>query len=203
MNRSRVYRAASHSLDHVDFRPGVPERYLARGMTEDQFWQNIERACQSDSRLQDEWHHRLVAALSQLAADDIVEWNHIFDRFVAAASTIDLMAACYVMNTGAGDDGFYYFRCWLVGMGKAVYDPAIINPDTLASVALPWSSGIDAEAEIYGAAHEAWMQVSGQPDTAPYPARNETAELTGEDWDFDNDKLLRDHLPKLSAFYDD
>ncbi len=65
------------------------------------------------------------------------------------------MAACYVMNTGAGDDGFYYFRCWLVGMGKEIYGKAIKDPDCLVDVALPYSSGIDAEAEIYAAAHEA------------------------------------------------
>ncbi len=106
------------------------------------------------------------------------------------------------MNTGAGNDGFYYFRCWFVGMGKEVYEKAIIDPDILAQVALPRSSGIDAEAEIYGAAHDAWMQVSGQPDTAPYPARNESAELKGAHWDFENDELMREHLPKLSAFYD-
>lgn len=171
-------------------------------MTEDQFWQIVERACQSDSRSSDRWHDKLVSELSQLPADEIVEWNHIFDRFVANASTINLMAACYVMNTGAGDDGFYYFRCWLIGMGKDVYAKALEDPDSLANVALPYSSGVDAEAEIYGAAHTAWMEVSGQPDTAPYPARSETADLVGDGWDFDNDELMRQHLPKLSAFYD-
>lgn len=76
------------------------------------------------------------------------------------------------------------------------------NPDELANVALPFSSGIDAEAEIYSAAHVAWMNSTGQPDTAPYPARNETTDITGDDWDFDNEELMRQNLPKLTAFYD-
>ncbi len=172
-------------------------------MTEDLFWQIIQRACRSDSHSSGDWDRNLTAELSKLSADEIVEWNHIFDRYVAQAYTIDLMAACCVMNTGAGDDGFYYFRCWLVGMGKEVYNKAIDDPDSLVDVTLPYSTGIDAEAEIYAAAHDAWLQVTGQPDTAPYPARNESAELVGEDWDFDDPILMRQHLPRLTAFYDD
>jgi hypothetical protein len=170
-------------------------------MTHEHFWTIIERACKSDRRLSDQWRGNLVAGLADLRADEIVEWNHLFDRFVANACTVELMAACYIMNTGAGDDGFYYFRCWLVGMGKDVYQKALRDADSLADVALPYSSGIDAEAEIYGAAHAAWMQVTGKPDTAPYPARNEAAELVGDVWDFDDDELMRKHLPRLTAFY--
>ena len=171
-------------------------------MNEDQFWGIVQRACQSDSRSSELWSDRLVAELTQLPASEIIEWNHVFDRLVAQACTVDLMAACSVMNTGAGDDGFYYFRCWLVGMGRDVYDKAIDDPDSLVSVAVPFSAGIDAEAEIYGAAHTAWMLVTGQPDTAAYPARNESAELTGDDWDIDDPQLVRQRLPRLTAFYD-
>ncbi len=63
------------------------------------------------------------------------------------------------------------------------------------------SEGIDAEAEIYAAAHRAWMEVTGQPDTADYPARNEAAELIGEDWDFDDRAQMRKRLPRLASVY--
>jgi hypothetical protein len=171
-------------------------------MSDERFWQIIDRACRSNSCVSEQWHANLVFELQQLSPDEIVEWNHIFDRLVAQACTIDLMAACYIMNTGAGDDGFYYFRCWLVGMGKDVYERALKNPDSLADVALPYSSGVDAEAEIYGAAHAAWQRVSGKADTDPYPARNESAELVGDDWDFDNESQMRERLPRLTAFFD-
>src|SRR4051812_30190774 len=82
--------------------------YLVTGMTDKRFWLIIDRACKSDSRMSDEWNDNLVSELQQLSPDEIIEWNHIFDRLVAQACTIDLMAACYIMNTGAGDDGFYY-----------------------------------------------------------------------------------------------
>lgn len=90
---------------------------------------------------------------------EIIEWNHIFDRLAARAHTVDLWGAAYLINGGASDDGFYYFRCWLIGMGREVYEAAVANPDSLADAA---AEGIDAEAEIYSAAHQAWMVVTGR-----------------------------------------
>ena len=174
-------------------------------MTYDNFWGIIESACHSDPRSAAEWAGRLTQALAQLPADDIIEWNHIFDRLAAQAYRTDLWAAAYVINGGASDDGFYYFRCWLIGMGKHVYNSAIANPDSLANVASPrwFAQGIDAEAEIYAAAHCAWLQVTGKSYSDDYPARNESAELIGEDWDFDDPELMRRHLPHLAALYEE
>jgi len=172
-------------------------------MTHDQFWQIIDDTCQSDPRSSEEWDERLTDALAQLPAEEIIAWDHIFDQLAAQAYRTDLWAAAYLINGGASDDGFYYFRCWLIGMGKQIYNDAIANPDSLANVATPqwFADGIDAEAEIYVAAHRAWMQVTGKPDTAEYPVRNERAELVGENWDFDDPELMRQHLPQLDALY--
>jgi hypothetical protein len=174
-------------------------------MTDEQFWTIIEQACGSDVRSADEWDGRLTEMLVQLPADDIVEWNHIFDRLAAQAYRTDLWAAAYLINGGASDDGFYYFRCWLIGMGRRVYESAIKHPDNLADVVSPaWIlEGIGAEAEIYGAAHAAWMAVTGKSDTDHYPARNEEAELIGEEWDFDDPNQMRQHLPRLAALYEE
>ena len=117
---------------------------------------------------------------------------------IGAIQVYSQSRAAYVINGGASDDGFYYFRCWLIGMGRRVYEAALADPDSLADAVLP---GIDAEAEIYAAAHSAWMAVTGRPDTDPYPARNEGAELRGEAWDFDDDEEVRRRLPRLAAIY--
>jgi hypothetical protein len=167
-------------------------------MDQEQFWAIVDTACQSDPRGADEWERRLQSELEKLEPAEIIEWNHVFDRLAARAYTVDLWGAAYIINGGASDDGFYYFRCWLIGMGRNVYEGAVANPDSLADVVAP---GIDAEAEIYGVAHAAWMAVTGRPDTDPYPARNEDAELRGEEWDFDDDKEVRRHLPRLAQMY--
>lgn len=172
-------------------------------MDEAWFWKIVAQACRSNPRKAEEWDERLQAALEKLQPAEIIEWNHIFDRLAARAYTVDLWGAAYLINGGASDDGFYYFRCWLIGMGREVYEAAVADPDTLGSVVRPsWGAeGVDAEAEIYAAAHQAWMAVTGRPDTDPYPARNEQAELQGADWNFDDDAEVRRRLPRLAAMY--
>jgi hypothetical protein len=167
-------------------------------MDEERFWRIIAKACRSNPRKVEEWDERLQSVLDKLQPHEIIEWNHIFDRLAAQAYTVDLWGAAYLINGGASDDGFYYFRCWLIGMGREVYEAAVANPDSLADAVV---QGIDAEAGIYDAAHQAWMAVTSRPDTDPYPARNEAAELRGEDWDFNDDAEVLRRLPRLAAMY--
>jgi hypothetical protein len=167
-------------------------------MDEEQFWKIVAKACRSNPRSAEKWDQRLQSALEKLPPAEIIEWNHIFDRLAARAYTVDLLGAAYLINGGASDDGFYYFRCWLIGMGRDVYEAAVAHPDSLSDAVEP---GIDAEAEIYAAAHSAWMVVTGNPDTAPYPARNERAKMRGKDWDFEDHDEVRRRLPRLAAMY--
>jgi hypothetical protein len=163
-----------------------------------QFWDIVAAACELDATKSDAWADKLKTALMKLPPNDIVEWNHIFDRLAARAYTVDLWGAAYLINGGASDDGYYYFRCWLIGMGRKVYEAALANPDSLADVV---RQHVEAEAEIYAAAHQAWIAVTGHSDTDPYPARNETAELQGETWDFDDSAEVRRRMPRLAAKY--
>jgi Protein of unknown function (DUF4240) len=162
------------------------------------FWEIIAIACRADPRLAERWDQDLRLELEKYEPAQIIMWNHIFDRLAARAYTVDLWGAAYIINGGASDDGFYYFRCWLIGMGRAVYEAAIEDPDSLADAVVP---KIDAEAEIYAAAHKAWLGVTGRPDTDPYPARNERAELRGKHWDFDDREEVCRRLPRLAGLY--
>ena len=44
------------------------------------------------------------------------------------------MAVHYVINGGCSDDGFDYFRGWLIAQGKSVFMKALENPDSLAKL---------------------------------------------------------------------
>lgn len=167
-------------------------------MNEQQFWNVIHSADLAGLRDPEDWAERLESTLTKLPPDEIVEWNHIFDQLAKDAYTIDLIAACCLINGGAGADGFYYFRCWLIGMGREVYEAALANPDSLANVVVAHQ---DAEAEIYAAAHSAWMTVTGKKDTDPYPARDERAELKGESWDLDDKVEVQKRMPRLVEIF--
>jgi hypothetical protein len=169
-------------------------------MTKAQFWKIIAKACRSDPEASEEWHEGLVKCLSRLSANEILEFDRIFDEMTNEAYTADLWDAAYLINGGASDDGFYYFRCWLVCMGKKVYEAALGKPDTLAKVVDP---SIEAEAER-GASCEAWQRVTGQPDDAFPPGVTQLdPELKGEVWDYDDDDEVRKRLPRLAALYMD
>src|ERR1700749_5073098 len=94
-----------------------------------QFWRIIEEACRSDPSRADEWGERLQTALMKLTPDEIIAWDQIFEHLAARAYTVDLWGAAYLINGGASDDGFYYFRCWLICMGQDIYEAAVAEPD--------------------------------------------------------------------------
>ena len=164
------------------------------------FW-GIIASCRFDPRKVDDWHAALFEALSRLTPEAILEFDRIFDELASAAYTVDLWGAAYLINGGASDDGFYYFRCWLIGMGNRAYENALADPDTLADVAVP---GIDAEAEVVAEAQRAWEQVTGKTDTE-YPlvllARHDGGTLRGADWDFEDAAEMQKRFPRLSAIY--
>jgi hypothetical protein len=170
----------------------------------DRFWQIIEAATGHDPETAENWDRQLIGQLVELPAEEILQWDRIFSDLTSRAYRNDLWAAAYLINGGASDDGIYYFRCWLIGMGCDVCMNALENPDSLADVVQSdWQSdGIDAEAEIYAAAYQAWRTVTGASDDAPYPIQREKAELGGEDLDFDDDEAMRRLLPRLCTKID-
>src|SRR4051812_35630258 len=105
-------------------------------MDDKRFWDLLAVACKHDVKgsLTGEWGGALVEQLMTLPPDLIVRFDWWFGHKTDALYTNDHWAAAYLINGGASDDGFYYWRCWLVGMGKAVYEAALRDPDSLAGV---------------------------------------------------------------------
>lgn len=168
-------------------------------MDEARFWGIVDEACGKAPDVQ-EWDARLADALRRLPPGEIIEWDRIFGRLMARAYTNDLWGAAYLINGGASDDGFYYFRCWLIGLGRDAYEAAVADPDSLADVVDPGDGDLH-EAETYGAARQAWMDVAGADEDDAYPEPREPEDLVGDDWDFDDDAEVRRRLPHLAAMY--
>jgi hypothetical protein len=173
-------------------------------MDDKRFWDIISVACPppEDPNFEIAWHDNLVNLLKMLPPQDIVRFDRFFDEKTDALYTQDHWGAAYLINGGASDDGFYYWRCWLVGMGKQVYEAALANPDTLADVVTPL---YDYEAEIYGVARNAWEQLG-----LAYEDFDKASEalgdrvhpgLTGDDWNFDDNEEIQRRFPRLAAMY--
>lgn len=164
-------------------------------MDHDTFWQLI-----SDSRAritgQDEQAAALLELLVALPPEEIAAFDRIYAELLAKTYTWRLWAAGYVINGGCSDDGFHYFREWLIARGRGFFEQALADPDGLA--ALPWDEGQDAEAEEVGyAAAQAYERVTGgelPPHGVPYAGAP-----AGEPWE---DDQLESLLPRLSARFD-
>src|SRR5262249_4867117 len=68
-----------------------------------------------------------------------------------------LWAAAYLVNGGCSDDGFEYFRGWLIMQGRAVYERVVADPDALADLAVirakaPSGWPVECEETLYIAA---------------------------------------------------
>lgn len=99
--------------------------------SETEFWNMIERSrknsedCHSQCEL-------LIEYLSQRPVEDIVTFEDIFRANYAKSYRADLWGAAYLINGGCSDDGFDYFRCWLIAKGKDAFQSALANPDNLS-----------------------------------------------------------------------
>jgi hypothetical protein len=176
-------------------------------MDDKRFWDLIAVACKHDVEedFTDEWSLPLVEQLMTLPPQDVVRFDRWFDEKTDALYTRDHWGAAYFINGGASDDGFYYFRCWLVGMGKTIYEAALKDPDTLADVVVN-ADRLDYEAEIYGAASIAWENLGRSEEEfdevdEALGKRRPGRELTGKKWNFGSQAERRRRFPRLVALF--
>jgi hypothetical protein len=129
---------------------GAPFAGLQSTMKDDQFWAIVEMARGSGG--ESEHAERLAERLKELSADQVLAFAIQFDTLVRAADSGPIWAAGVLLNAGHGsDDGFLYFRRWLIGQGRSTYFAALSDPDMLADAPVLWSDGRpSAEWESYG-----------------------------------------------------
>lgn len=169
-------------------------------MTEQEFWTLI----QSTRRRDPEAHaERIEKRLAKMSADDVLEFVRLFELFRRAAYRWDLWGAAYVINGGCSDDGFDYFRNWLVLQGQKVYEAALKDPDSLADVV---DGEEEVEADIGNPGHALYDRMTDGGDVweaiqKKHPDFKLAPPDLGEGWDFDDDAEMRKRYPRLYAMY--
>ncbi|WP_030755054.1 MULTISPECIES: DUF4240 domain-containing protein [unclassified Streptomyces] len=137
---------------------------------------------------------------SEMAAAQQVLWDLLAESYRAP-----LWAAAYVINGGCSDDGFDYFRGWLLTQGRETFEAALTDPDSLAGhpvVAEAAAEGLDLEDEsalsIAWTAYEAGTgrELPADSFTISYPALD-----PAWDFDFDDGAEIAARLPRLSALF--
>jgi len=128
-------------------------------MDKAQFWRLIEDAKAKSGGDCEEQAELLKGALVKLPPEEIIAFGGIMDELLDQAYRWDLWGAGELINGFCSDDGFFYFRGWLVAQGRTVYENALANPDSLADVVEPDSDDAECEALLYvaGRAYKATM----------------------------------------------
>jgi hypothetical protein len=174
----------------------MPVRPYRDGMSERKFWQLVDaaRASAAVPADADSVGRRARELLEAMPVDEVAELARAEWELRARSYRVDLWAAAYLINGGCSDDGFEYFRGWLMAQGRDVFERAVADPDTLAEVPAV-RAGLELEAEeMFGVAHSVYYDRTGRAPahTAEYP------QLT-EFWDFDDEHEWRRRMPRLDA----
>lgn len=169
-----------------------------RLMDEAKFWSLIDASVEG-SPPQDVQEGRLAAALGRLSAEDVAAFDGMFWVQVGRAYTWDLWGAAYIIHGGASDDGFEYFRRWLVSRGKATFEAALRDPDSLADL-IPADQSEPAEFESFSHvaadALKSRLGLGAPTGDVAYALATIPGEPKGEPFEEDPDYLAK-RWPKL------
>ncbi|MET8458546.1 DUF4240 domain-containing protein [Streptomyces parvulus] len=166
-------------------------------MDETEFWELIDAAREGSDGDPEDQADLLVDRLLTMDPDLVLDFARHFEARYNRACTWDLWGAAWVLLGGASDDAFDFFRCWLIGQGREVYEGAVHEPDSLAELLDDFDEELDGDGEELGyAADEAYEQLTGTvaPDLGIAPA---PAEPLGTALDLENDRALAGRLPRL------
>jgi len=147
--------------------PGTVQTELGRAdnvkpMSDDRFWSLIA-ATMAYERDSDRQIAALHSGLARLSVEDIEAFEASFQLQLQRSYSWDLWGAAYVVNGGASDDGFEYFRCWLISKGRRTFEKVLADPDSLADLLAPKVEG-DLEFEAFAyVARQAWSEKVGRP----------------------------------------
>ena len=109
---------------------------ITEAMAEDEFWgiihDSIENSEDSDGQLEFIRQH-----LAELPLESVVAFRLRTDALLFDSYRQDLWCAAYLAQGGCSDDGFEYFRLWLISRGKKAFYSVLENPDVLADFVPP------------------------------------------------------------------
>lgn len=166
-------------------------------MDETEFWELVDTTREAAEGDPEDQADLLVERLVQLDPDAVLDFARHFESRYNRAYQWDVWGAAWVLLDGAGDDVFDFFRCWLIGQGREVYEGAVHDPDSLADLLDDFDEEVDGDGEELGyAADEAYEQLTGAvaPDLGIPSA---PPEPEGSPVDFENEAVLAERYPRL------
>ncbi|PWT75958.1 MAG: polymerase [Bacteroidetes bacterium] len=129
-------------------------------LDEDMYWTLVTDSLRNSETLEEQ-HEFLVSRLKLLSPSEIVGFKLRTDKLLHDTYNSEMWCAGYIMNGGCSDDGFNYFRNWIISRGKEVYYHAKENPDSLVDLADDDTESYEFEDFAY-AATDAFTEKTGK-----------------------------------------
>ena len=142
-------------------------------MTWEKFWSIIDRV-RAKADMQDEASVKqfLYTELIKLPQDELLGFDCAWQSYRNKANFPKMVAAACIINDGSSDDRFTDFRNWLIMQGYDAYRQALIDPDNLAALNIPFR-----DTEWMGCGNVAWYAYAGQKLRAYFEKAGIAAEL--------------------------
>ena len=138
----------------------------------------------------------LEESLLTLDSEELVEFVLAFDDELIRLNHWSVWGAGYIAEGGLSDDGFHYFRGWLIGKGMRAVDAVLQDPDALAD----FLDDGDHENEDLEYAGVGLLQDRGLADPREADGRvHADAQPAGEPFDEDT---VEDAYPRTAAAAD-
>jgi hypothetical protein len=163
---------------------------------EGRFWFAIEQS-RTDASSAEAQAAKLRALLEEQSVEGIEEFDRLFRARMAEAYSWDLWGAAYVIHGGESDDGFEYFRAWLISKGRHCFEQALVDPESLAAL-VPADARGPLEFEGFASiASEVWAAKTGR-DPAAMPVGETPASSSPSGRPFEEDEAaLAKRYPRL------
>ena len=127
-------------------------------MTWEKFWSIIDRVrAQADMQDEASVNQFLYTELIKLPQDELLGFDCVWQSYRNKANFPKMVAAACIINDGSSDDRFTDFRNWLIMQGYDAYRQALIDPDNLAALNIPFR-----DTEWMGCGNVAWYAYAGQ-----------------------------------------
>lgn len=114
------------------------------------FWNIIDLSIKNTQNQEDQ-ESFLINEIQKLTPKEMIGFRLRTDQLLFDTYTSELWCAAYIMNQGCSDDGFEYFRNWIISRGKEVYYNAKKDPDSLISEFMEGEDYYDFESFGYTA----------------------------------------------------
>ena len=170
-------------------------------MDEKQFWKLIEQSRQNAKHNSELQLNQLEALLNPLSEADFLAFYAVFDELYAKSYNGNLWGAAYLILGGCSDDGFDYFRAWLIAQGKEPFYNVLENPDSLVKVADNEDVYPELD-ELLGLLYTMAVEKTGLEDFSEKVTAHPYPEVSFDDWydakaDDLDEKKAKKLFPKL------